>query len=104
MGARYVGAEVKRREDPRLLTGRARYVDDFRPPGCLHAAILRSPHAHARIRGIRTDRARAHPAVIGCFGVGGGLMFLVFYSARHGHDEAVFHGTGWRFPEDDGGS
>jgi hypothetical protein len=42
--------------------------------------------------------------VIGCFGVGGGLMFLVFYSARHGHDEAVFHGTGWRFPEDDGGS
>jgi carbon-monoxide dehydrogenase large subunit len=67
MGARYVGAEVKRREDPRLLTGRARYVDDFRPPGCLHAAILRSPHAHARIRGIRMDRARAHPAVIGCF-------------------------------------
>ena len=67
MGARYVGAEVKRREDPRLLTGRARYVDDLRPPGCLHAAILRSPHAHARIRGIRTERARAHPAVIGCF-------------------------------------
>ena len=67
MGAKYVGAEVKRREDPQLLTGRGRYVDDLRPTGCLHAAILRSPHAHARIRGIRLDRARAHPAVVGCF-------------------------------------
>ena len=67
VGAKYVGAEVKRREDPQLLTGRGRYVDDLRPTGCLHAAILRSPHAHARIRGIRLDRARAHPAVVGCF-------------------------------------
>ena len=67
MGAKYVGAEVKRREDPRLLTGRGRYVDDLHPAGCLHAAILRSPHAHARIRGIRLDRARAHPAVVACF-------------------------------------
>ncbi len=67
MTTRYVGAEVRRREDPRLMAGRSHYVDDLRPPGCLHAAILRSPHAHARIRGLRLDGARAHPGVIGCF-------------------------------------
>ncbi len=67
MGAKYVGAEVRRREDPRFLIGRGRYVDDLRPSGCLHAAILRSPHAHARIRRIGVDRARTHPAVVACF-------------------------------------
>ncbi len=36
--------------------------------------------------------------VIGCFGVGGGLMFLIFYSARKGYDDAVHHGIGWRDP------
>ena len=36
--------------------------------------------------------------VIGCFGVGGGLMFLIFYSARKGYDDAVHHGRGWRDP------
>jgi carbon-monoxide dehydrogenase large subunit len=64
---RYVGAKVRRREDPRLMAGRSHYVDDLRPPGCLHATILRSPHAHARIRGLRLDGARAHPGVVGCF-------------------------------------
>ena len=67
MSGKYVGAVVRRREDPRLLTGRGVYVDDLRAAGCLHAAILRSPHAHARIVAIRTDRARAHPAVVACF-------------------------------------
>ncbi len=36
--------------------------------------------------------------VLGCFAVGGGLMFLIFYSARHGYDDAVHHGVGWRDP------
>src|SRR5262249_34808698 len=67
MATRYVGASVRRREDPRLLTGRGRFVDDLPAPGCLHAAVLRSPHAHARIQGIRPERARAHPGVIACF-------------------------------------
>jgi carbon-monoxide dehydrogenase large subunit len=67
MGTRQVGAPVKRREDPRLLVGRGRFVDDLRVPGCLHAAVLRSPHAHARLRGLRLDRVRALPGVIGCF-------------------------------------
>jgi carbon-monoxide dehydrogenase large subunit len=67
VGGKYVGAIVRRREDPRLLTGRGRYVDDLRVPGCLHAAIVRSPHAHARIRAVRLDRARAHPGVVAGF-------------------------------------
>lgn len=52
MSTRVFGAPVKRREDPRLLTGRGRYVDDIHLPGTLHAALVRSPHAHARIKTI----------------------------------------------------
>ena len=37
--------------------------------------------------------------IIGCFAVGGGLMFLIFYSARHGYDDDVHHGVGWRDPD-----
>ncbi|HEV8583830.1 MAG TPA: xanthine dehydrogenase family protein molybdopterin-binding subunit [Methylomirabilota bacterium] len=47
-----IGASVRRVEDARLLTGRGRYVDDLRVDGCLHAAIVRSPHAHAAIRAV----------------------------------------------------
>ena len=68
MGARYVGAGVRRVEDPRLLAGHGRYVDDLRVSDCLHAVLLRSPHAHARIAAIRSERARRHPAVVGVFG------------------------------------
>src|SRR5262249_22319694 len=57
MGARYFGAAVRRREDPRLLRGEGRYVDDVALRGLLHAAFVRSPHAHARIRALRTDAA-----------------------------------------------
>lgn len=39
--------------------------------------------------------------IIGCFAVGGGLMFLIFYSARKGYDDAAHHGTGWRDPKQD---
>jgi len=48
----YVGRSLRRREDRKFLTGRGRYVDDVKLPGTLHLAILRSPHAHARISGI----------------------------------------------------
>lgn len=60
---RYVGRSIKRREDRKLLTGQGRYVDDIRIPGTLHAAILRSPHAHARIAGVDTSVAAASPGV-----------------------------------------
>ncbi len=58
--AEHAGA-VRRREDPRLITGAGEFVDDLRVPGCLHAAMLRSPHAHARIRAIDVAAARRLP-------------------------------------------
>lgn len=58
---------VRRREDPRLITGTGKFVDDFRVPGCLHAAMLRSPHAHARIRSIDVSAARRAPGIVGVF-------------------------------------
>ncbi len=58
------GAEIKRREDPRFLTGQGRYVGDLAFPGMLHAAFLRSPHAHARIVRIEGDDARKAPGVV----------------------------------------
>ena len=67
MGAKYFGAAVKRREDPRFLRGEARYIDDVKLAGMLHAAFLRSPHAHARIVGLRTDAAAALPGVVRVF-------------------------------------
>jgi len=67
MGAKYFGAAVKRREDPRFLRGEARYVDDVKLSGMLHAAFLRSPHAHARIASINADAARAMPGVVRVF-------------------------------------
>ncbi|HXF87080.1 MAG TPA: xanthine dehydrogenase family protein molybdopterin-binding subunit [Xanthobacteraceae bacterium] len=63
MGAKHFGARVTRTEDPALLTGRARFVDDIPLPGTLHACFVRSPHAHARIRAIDASAARAMPGV-----------------------------------------
>jgi carbon-monoxide dehydrogenase large subunit len=57
MTAKFVGARVKRVEDPRYLTGTGRYVDDIDLPGMLHAVFLRCPHGHARIRAIDTSAA-----------------------------------------------
>ena len=61
---RWIGQSMKRVEDPRLLAGQGRYIDDVALPGMLHAAALRSPHAHARIRSIDTSRAAALPGVV----------------------------------------
>ena len=63
MTTRTVGARIPRNEDPRLLQGRGCFVDDVQPAGVLHAAIARSPHAHARIVSIDVARARALPGV-----------------------------------------
>ncbi len=59
-----VGRSVRRKEDHRLLTGRGKYAADFRLPGMLHAAVLRSLHAHARLGTIRTKAALALPGVV----------------------------------------
>ena len=63
MGARQFGARVARLEDPALLTGAGRFVDDVKLPGALHACFVRSPHAHARIRSIDATAALAMPGV-----------------------------------------
>ena len=55
---------IRRREDPRLLTGAGQFIDDLPFADCLHVAILRSPHAHARIRSIDTGAARKLPGVV----------------------------------------
>ena len=59
----YIGAPIRRKEDVRFLTGQATYLDDIKRPGMLHAAILRSPHAHARIISINTKEALSMPGV-----------------------------------------
>jgi carbon-monoxide dehydrogenase large subunit len=61
---RYTGASIKRSEDPRILTGGGRYVDDIKLPGMLHAAFVRSPLAHARVLAVDVSAARALPGVI----------------------------------------
>jgi carbon-monoxide dehydrogenase large subunit len=63
MGAKHVGARVTRLEDPALLLGRGRFVDDVRLPGTLHACFVRSPHAHARIRSLDAKVAMVMPGV-----------------------------------------
>lgn len=59
----YVGTPLRRREDRRLLTGAGRFLDDIRLPGTLHAAVVRSPHAHARVVHVDAGPARAMPGV-----------------------------------------
>src|ERR1700761_1151755 len=61
---RYTGASIKRSEDPRILTGAGRYVDDIKLPGMLHAAFVRSPMAHARVLSVDVSAARALPGVV----------------------------------------
>src|SRR5215212_5070035 len=63
IGGKLVGESVKRREDARFITGRGKFTDDLKLQGLTHAAFVRSPHAHAAIRGIDLSRAQAVPGV-----------------------------------------
>ena len=74
MGDLVLGQSMKRKEDPRLLTGRGNFVDDFKLPQMVHMAVLRSPHAHAKI--VKTDISKARRAK--------GVL-AVFTSAALGH-------------------
>ena len=62
-----VGAPIRRREDPRLITGRATYVDDIKLVGMVHAIFIRSPYAHAKIVRVDLTKVKAHRGVIGAF-------------------------------------
>jgi carbon-monoxide dehydrogenase large subunit len=64
---RLIGARIRRKEDPRFLTGRGLFTDDIVVPGTLHAAFVRSPHAHARIVRVDASRAREVRGVMGVF-------------------------------------
>ena len=59
-----LGHAVRRREDPRLITGAGRYVDDIQPDGCLHVAFVRSTLAHATIRAVDVAAAMAAQGVV----------------------------------------
>ncbi len=63
----YVGEAVGRKEDPELLTGQARFVDDLTVPGMVWAAVVRSPHAHARIKSVDCSKALAAEGVAAAF-------------------------------------
>ena len=64
MGEFAIGQPVPRFEDPRLIRGHGRYVADMTFPGMAFGYVLRSPHAHARIRSIDTAKAKAAPGVL----------------------------------------
>jgi carbon-monoxide dehydrogenase large subunit len=64
---RYTGASVRRSEDPRILTGSGRYVDDIKLPGMLHAAFVRSPLPHARVLSVDVSAARELPGVVAVY-------------------------------------
>ena len=63
-GAKLIGAAVKRKEDPRLITGAGKYTGDVQLSGMTYMAVLRSPHAHAHIRRIDAARALQQPGVL----------------------------------------
>src|SRR4030095_4805873 len=67
MAEKYMGAALKRREDPALITGKGKYTDDLQLPHMAYAVIVRSVHAHARIKSIDTSQAKAVEGVIGVF-------------------------------------
>jgi aerobic carbon-monoxide dehydrogenase large subunit len=86
---RMFGASVKRREDPRLVTGQGMYTDDLKLPGMLQMTMLRSPHAHARITRLDVSKAKAHPGVVAVFtakDIEGGIPPI---------------GTAWLLPDSD---
>src|SRR5712691_11401050 len=64
---RAIGKPIVRKEDARLITGHGRFSDDFSLAGQAHAVMVRSPHPHARIRGVDAARAKAMPGVLGVF-------------------------------------
>lgn len=65
--ARLLGASIKRREDPRFITGKGNYTDDLKLAGMTHAVFVRSPHANAKIRKIDTAKASKAPGVVAIF-------------------------------------
>ncbi len=103
-----IGAKIHRREDPRLITGHGRFVDDMTRPAMVHMAIVRSTHAHARIRSIDPSEAKKAPGVLAVYTyadfkdhIAGGLPVSASFVAEKkqvpnqfpiAHDEVVYQG------------
>jgi len=87
MTTQVFGSSIKRREDPRLITGQGNYVDDIKLVGMLSLAIVRSPHAHANIKGIDTSKAEALDGVVAVF------------TAEHLKDQLGSLPVGWPVPD-----
>ncbi|HET9410983.1 MAG TPA: xanthine dehydrogenase family protein molybdopterin-binding subunit, partial [Candidatus Dormibacteraeota bacterium] len=103
-----IGAKIHRREDPRLITGHGRYVDDMTRPGMLHMTLVRSPMAHAKIRSIDPSAAKKAPGVVGIYTfadfkdqIAGGLPVTASFVADKkqipnqfpiAHEEVVYQG------------
>ncbi|MEM4311009.1 MAG: xanthine dehydrogenase family protein molybdopterin-binding subunit [Nitrososphaerales archaeon] len=64
MAQRFVGTPIKRREDPRLITGYGKFVDDIKLPNMVYAEFVRSPYAHAKIKGIDVSECKKHAGVL----------------------------------------
>jgi carbon-monoxide dehydrogenase large subunit len=93
-----IGAPMRRVEDRRLLRGAGRFVDDIATPDAAHLVLLRSPHAAARIQGIRTEAARAMPGVLLVLTLADipELGVLRCVTPRHRRDGAPITQTPWR--------
>ena len=103
-----IGAKIHRREDPRLITGHGHYVDDMTRPGMVHMAVVRSPHAHARVRSIDPSEAKKTPGVQAVYTyadfkdhIAGGIPVSASFVAEKkqvpnqfpiAHDEVVYQG------------
>ncbi|MEE3274037.1 MAG: xanthine dehydrogenase family protein molybdopterin-binding subunit, partial [Acidobacteriota bacterium] len=64
---KFIGSPIRRKEDPRLITGKATYTDDVALPGMAHVALVRSPEAHARIVSIDCAEAQDMPGVVAVY-------------------------------------
>src|SRR5579872_3556962 len=103
-----IGAKIHRREDPRLITGHGRYVDDMTRPGMLHMTLVRSPLPHAKIRSIDPSAAKKAPGVVAVYTfadfkdhIAGGLPVSASFVAEKkqipnqfpiAHEEVVYQG------------
>ena len=103
-----IGAKIHRREDPRLITGHGRYIDDMTRPGMAHMVVVRSPHAHAKIRSIDPSSAKKAAGVHAVYTyadfkdhISGGLPVSASFVAEKkqvpnqfpiAHDEVVYQG------------
>ena len=67
MATEVFGSSVKRKEDPRLITGQGTYVEDVKLTGILHMVLVRSPYAHAEIRSINSEESFKIPGVVAVF-------------------------------------